>query len=123
MCDTNFGPPGQCNECLTGWGGSNCDACALGWTGDNCDACATGWFGDNCDVCEFGFNTTTNCTEYIKNGKWTQSQGLEIIIYLTFDGPSSSNLVSGADSFPNWLFTADKQGLRERNAFSLTVHR
>ena len=107
-CATNFRPPGQCNMCITGWGGRDCGQCAGGWTGETCTECAVnygppgqcnsclrGWSGFNCDVCGLGFNSTRNCTECIKNGKWAGTEGVEMVFYLTFDGPDCDNLVSG----------------------------
>ena len=52
-CANHFGPPRQCDTCLTGWTGANCDACAPGWAGDDCDTCADGWLPPTCDqICD-----------------------------------------------------------------------
>ena len=107
---TTLGPPGQCNTCLTRWGGENCDTCARGWAGGNCsicatnfrpagqcDRCLTGWDGDNCNYCEgFGFSIESNCTECIQNGAWIGSWVFNgLTLHLTFDGPACNNVVPG----------------------------
>ena len=102
-CAPNFGPPGQYDQCLTGWAGLDCDSCAKGFTGDNCtmcdtnfgpdgqcNKCVTGRAGDNCDMCEFGFSAGSNCTECIQNGFWTGtfSTFATMTVSLTFEGPT-----------------------------------
>ena len=101
----------DCQTCAQGWREPNCQTCAQRWAGDSCDKCArnfgpvkqcdsclTGRVGPNCEACEgFGFNTDSNCTECIQNGYWTGtfSGFAPITVYLTFDGPACTNLVSG----------------------------
>ena len=97
-CAPNFGPPGQCDQCLRGWTGENCNECATNFDPPGkCDQCLRGWGGENCDVCEFGFSTESNCTECIEEGEWAGTYvGAEFIsIKMTFKGPACSNLVPG----------------------------
>ena len=98
-CDRNFGPVGQCNQCLRGFAGEKCNECVTNFgPPGNCNRCVLGWTGDNCDVCEFGFSTESNCTECIQNGHWTGTYSparAPFIAYLTFEGPACTSLVPG----------------------------
>ena len=81
-----------------GWTGKNCDSCALNFgPPGQCDSCITGWKGDDCDACEgFGFSTESNCTECIQNGYWIGNISSKYLdVYLTFTGETCSDLVPG----------------------------
>ena len=62
-CDANFGPLGQCDQCLRGWAGENCTECDANFGPlGQCDQCLRGWAGKNCTGCAINFGPAGNCT-------------------------------------------------------------